>query len=164
MSYATQRYDGGNTAALRTVTDGSRNAGAIYGIDTFTITPAVTLTYGARYSRYDYLSDRSRVSPRVALTVVPANHLTISTPGASRGGFPAAVRHGYLAAAAAHLLAARSDATVDRRAHDARRGRGRARFRRRRHRDVPRLPPARRRSARHDVRRADAGRAGDRHR
>ena len=69
LSYATQRYDGGNTATLRTVTDGSRNAGAIYGIDTFTISPAVTLTYGARYSRYDYLSDRSLVSPRVALTL-----------------------------------------------------------------------------------------------
>ena len=28
LSYATQRYDGGNPAALRDVTDGSRNAGA----------------------------------------------------------------------------------------------------------------------------------------
>src|SRR5262249_18283407 len=36
LTYATQRYDGGNPAALRTVTDGSRNAGTIYGLDTFT--------------------------------------------------------------------------------------------------------------------------------
>ena len=39
LSYSTQRYDGGNFAALRDVTDGSRNAGAIYGFDTFSITP-----------------------------------------------------------------------------------------------------------------------------
>jgi TonB dependent receptor/Carboxypeptidase regulatory-like domain len=90
LSYATQRYDGGNTAALRTVTDGSRNAGAIYGIDTFTISPAVTLTYGARYSRYDYLSDRSLVSPRVALTLAPAEHLRINTLISSRAVAPGA--------------------------------------------------------------------------
>ena len=32
LSYSTQRYDGGNVAALRDVTDGSRNAGAIYAL------------------------------------------------------------------------------------------------------------------------------------
>ena len=90
LSYATQRYDGGNTAALRTVTDGSRNAGAIYGADAFTITPTVTLTYGARYSRYDYLSDRSLVSPRVALTLAPANRLRINTLISSRAVAPGA--------------------------------------------------------------------------
>jgi hypothetical protein len=90
LSYATQRYDGGNTAALRTVTDGSRNAGAIYGIDTFTISPSVTLTYGARYSRYDYLSDRSLVSPRVAVTLAPADHLRINTLISSRAVAPGA--------------------------------------------------------------------------
>ena len=37
MSYSTQRYDGGNPLALRDVTDGSRNAGTVYGFDTFTI-------------------------------------------------------------------------------------------------------------------------------
>ena len=41
LSYSTQRYDGGNFAALRDVTDGSRNAGAVYGFDTFAITPAL---------------------------------------------------------------------------------------------------------------------------
>src|SRR5262249_6986720 len=44
MSYATERYAGGNPSALRDVTDGSRNAGAIYGFDTISITPAVSLT------------------------------------------------------------------------------------------------------------------------
>ena len=79
LTYSTQRYDGGNFAALRGVTDGSRNAGAIYGFDTFSITPRITLTYGSRYARYDYLDDRSLLSPRVSLTVQPAEHFRVST-------------------------------------------------------------------------------------
>src|SRR5207247_559058 len=90
LSYATQRYDGGNPAALRTVTDGSRNAGAIYGVDTFTISPTVTLTYGARYARYDYLADRSLVSPRVALTLAPRTHFRINALLSSRAVAPGA--------------------------------------------------------------------------
>jgi hypothetical protein len=79
VSYSTQRYDGGNFAARRGVTDGSRNAGAIYGSDTFSITPGVTLTYGARNARYDYLEDRSLLSPRIAVTLQPAAHFRVST-------------------------------------------------------------------------------------
>jgi TonB-dependent receptor-like protein/carboxypeptidase family protein len=78
LSYATQRYDGGNPAALRDVTDGSRNAGAMYGFDTFTITPAIVLTYGARYARYDYLDGKSLISPRIAVSVSPAEHFRIN--------------------------------------------------------------------------------------
>jgi hypothetical protein len=78
LSYSTQRYDGGNPAALRDVTDGSRNAGALYGFDTFTITPGISLTYGGRYARYDYLADRGLISPRVALTVVPGEHVRLN--------------------------------------------------------------------------------------
>src|SRR5207247_662882 len=37
LSYSKQRYEGGNFAALRYATDGSRNAGALYGFDTFSI-------------------------------------------------------------------------------------------------------------------------------
>jgi hypothetical protein len=90
MSYATQRYGGGNPAALRDVTDGSRNAGTMYGFDTFAITPAVSLTYGAHYARYDYLADRSLISPRVALTLVPTEHLRINTLASSRAVAPGA--------------------------------------------------------------------------
>src|SRR5207302_1191014 len=57
-SYSMQRYDGGNIAALRSVTDGSRNAGVLYGFDTYSITPMLAVTYGGRYARYDYLDDR----------------------------------------------------------------------------------------------------------
>ena len=42
LSYSTQRYDGANFAALRNVTDGSRNVGTLHGFDTFAVTRAVT--------------------------------------------------------------------------------------------------------------------------
>ena len=90
LSYATQRYDGGNPAALRDVTDGSRNAGAIYGFDTFTVTPAIVLTYGARYARYDYLDGRTLISPRLALRVSPAEHFRINAIASHRAFAPGA--------------------------------------------------------------------------
>jgi hypothetical protein len=90
LSYSTQRYDGGNFAALHDVTDGSRNAGAIYAFDTFSVSPALTFTYGARYARYDYLEGGSLVSPRVALTVAPSDHFRVSTMLSSRATAPGA--------------------------------------------------------------------------
>jgi TonB dependent receptor-like, beta-barrel/Carboxypeptidase regulatory-like domain len=90
LSYATQRYDGGNPAALRDVTDGSRNAGEVYGFDTFTVAPALMLTYGSRYARYDYLDGKSLVSPRVGLTVSPSEHVRISTLLSRRASAPGA--------------------------------------------------------------------------
>jgi hypothetical protein len=90
LAYSTQRYEGGNFAALRDVTDGSRNAGSIYALDTFAITPLLTLSYGGRYSRYDYLDGRSLFSPRVTLTVAPAEHLRLGTTLSSRAVAPGA--------------------------------------------------------------------------
>jgi hypothetical protein len=90
LSYSAQRYGGGSLVAFRDVTDGSRNAGAIYGFDTFSISPMLTLTYGGRYARYDYLENRSLVSPRVALTVEPAEHFRVSTMLSSRAVAPGA--------------------------------------------------------------------------
>jgi len=78
MSYSTQRYDGGNFAALKSVTDGSRNVGTLHASDTLALTPRVLVTYGARYSRYDYLDSSSLVSPRVGLTLVPTEHFRIN--------------------------------------------------------------------------------------
>jgi hypothetical protein len=90
LSYSTQRYEGGNFAALRDVTDGSRNAGAVYGFDTFAISPLLTLTYGARYARYDYLDAGNLLSPRVALTIAPAKHFRVNTMVSSRAVAPGA--------------------------------------------------------------------------
>jgi hypothetical protein len=90
VSYSTQRYDGGNFAALRGVTDGSRNVGAIFGTDMFAITPAITLTYGARYAHYDYLDDRNLLSPRAVVTVQPIDHFRVSASVSRREVAPGA--------------------------------------------------------------------------
>ena len=79
MSYSTQRYDGGNQLALRDVSDGSRNAGTLYALDTFTISPALTVSYGGRYAQYDYLEHQTLISPRVGLTVSPVDRFRITT-------------------------------------------------------------------------------------
>ncbi len=90
LSYSTQRYDGGNFAALRNVTDGSRNVGTMHGFDTFAVNRAVILTYGADYARYDYLTDSSLLSPRVAATIMPADHLRITARLSRRSVAPGA--------------------------------------------------------------------------
>lgn len=90
LSYATQRYDGGNPAALRDVTDGSRNAGAVYGFDTWTISPALALTYGARYARYDYLESKGLISPRASFTVSAGDNVRVSTTASRRSIAPGA--------------------------------------------------------------------------
>jgi hypothetical protein len=90
MSYSTQRYDGGNPVVLRDVSDGSRNAGAVYAFDTFTITETLALTYGGRYAWYDYLDSRSLLSPRVEVTVTPARHLRVSAEMSRRSRAPGA--------------------------------------------------------------------------
>ncbi len=89
-SYSTQRYDGGNIAVLAEVTDGSRNAGSLFAFDTFAVTPRVTVSYGGRYARYDYLQERSLLSPRVALTVEPFAHLRVSGSLSRRAVAPGA--------------------------------------------------------------------------
>ncbi|HEV3140925.1 MAG TPA: TonB-dependent receptor, partial [Vicinamibacterales bacterium] len=86
-SYSAQRYDGGN---FRGVAAGSRNAGAVYGFDTYTVTPAITLTYGGRFAHYDYLEEGSVLSPRVAMTVSPVDRLRVSTLVSRRAVAPGA--------------------------------------------------------------------------
>jgi len=90
LAYSTQRYDGGNIAALRNVTDGSRNVGMLHGFDTFTVSRAVIVTYGADYARYDYLSGSSLLSPRIAATITPAEHLRVSARLSRRAAAPGA--------------------------------------------------------------------------
>jgi len=90
LSYSTQRYDGGNFAALRNVTDGSRNVGTMHGFDTFAVNRAIVLTYGADYARYDYLSESSLLSPRVTATIMPAEHVRLTARLSRRSLAPGA--------------------------------------------------------------------------
>jgi hypothetical protein len=90
VAYSTQRYEGGNPAALTSVKDGSRNAGSVYGFDTWTITPAIALTYGGRYARYDYLNSRSLFSSRLVLALSPTEHFRIAAEASRRALAPGA--------------------------------------------------------------------------
>jgi hypothetical protein len=71
MSYAMQRYFGGNADALAAMADGRRNAGEMYAFDRWAVTPRLDVTYGARYSRYDYLDHETLFSPKASVTVMP---------------------------------------------------------------------------------------------
>jgi hypothetical protein len=71
LSYGMQRYLGGNADALAATTDGSRNVGAVYAYDNWTLNPHLGIGYGAKYARYDYLADRALISPRLSVTVKP---------------------------------------------------------------------------------------------
>jgi hypothetical protein len=77
VSYSAQRYRGGNPLALRGVADVTRNASTVHGFDTFSLNPAVSVTYGARYARYDYLERRALLSPRVELLLIPADRTRV---------------------------------------------------------------------------------------
>jgi len=71
LSYGTQTYKGGNTAAVPTLAGGSRSVGAVYGFDNWTVSDAVDLTYGARWARYDYVDRPNLLSPRIGVRVSP---------------------------------------------------------------------------------------------
>ncbi len=90
MSYSTQRYGGGNPLALREMTDGNRNAGTVYGFETFTVTPSLAVTYGARYARYDYLEHRALFSPRAEVSLKPLDDTRLSVALSSRADAPGA--------------------------------------------------------------------------
>lgn len=92
LSYGMQRYLGGNADALAAMTDGSRNVGSLYAYDTWTTSPQLVVSYGAKYARYDYLGDRALVSPRasVRVTPLPSDTLAVSLTVARREIAPGA--------------------------------------------------------------------------
>jgi Carboxypeptidase regulatory-like domain len=90
MSYSTQRYDDGSPVSRNGFADLARSAGTVFGFDSFSLSPAVTLTYGTSYSRYDYLDDRDLLSPRVELTLSTAANFRISAEASRRALAPGA--------------------------------------------------------------------------
>jgi hypothetical protein len=69
LAYSTQRYDGGNAAALGAIRESARNVGSVYGYDEWTVSPRLVLGYGTGYARYDYLGGPGVWSPRFSITV-----------------------------------------------------------------------------------------------
>jgi TonB dependent receptor-like, beta-barrel/Carboxypeptidase regulatory-like domain len=90
LSYSTQRYDGGNPEALRAVTDGSRNAGMVSANDIYRASDRLSISYGGRYSHYDYLDGRTLVSPHVRLAFVPADRFRVTALLSRRAVAPGA--------------------------------------------------------------------------
>lgn len=84
VSYSTQQYaktrpvllPGGSTVSP--LNDDARNVGEIYGRDRWTVSPTLALEYGARYARYDYLRQRSLLSPRLGMTLTPYRNTFIT--------------------------------------------------------------------------------------
>ena len=73
VSYSTQQYQNAiaRPVSLPSVADETRNVGEIYGSDRWTLSPTFALDYGARYAHYDYLRNRSLLSPRLGFTLTP---------------------------------------------------------------------------------------------
>jgi outer membrane receptor protein involved in Fe transport len=90
MLYSMQRYDGGNPAALVAITDGSRNAGEVFAYDRWTLRRGVTLHYGARYARYDYLQDDALFSPRIGVILGPSEGVRLRVTASRRELAPGA--------------------------------------------------------------------------
>lgn len=90
LLYSMQRYQAGNPAALAAVADGHRSAAAVYAYDRWALRPGVTLHYGARYARYDYLQDGGLFSPRVGVTVSPTDVLRLRFAASRRELAPGA--------------------------------------------------------------------------
>ncbi|HYE87490.1 MAG TPA: TonB-dependent receptor [Vicinamibacterales bacterium] len=73
MSYSLQRYEGGNTAALGSLTDTARNVGSVFAYDEWQVSRYISVGYGANYARYDYLEGKNAdlFSPRFSATFSP---------------------------------------------------------------------------------------------
>jgi hypothetical protein len=84
LSYSTQEYQGGNPLALAAVSDGSRNVGEVYALDRWTVAPGLSVEYGGRYARYDYLAQPGLFSPRAGLTLEPTDKTRVTAVLAQR--------------------------------------------------------------------------------
>ena len=82
MSYAMQRYLGGNADALAAMAEGRRNADEMSAYDTWTLAPRLNVSYGARYARYDYLAHETLFSPKASVIVNPFSDASLRLRGA----------------------------------------------------------------------------------
>jgi carboxypeptidase family protein/TonB-dependent receptor-like protein len=80
VSYSTQQYQGGNPGALFGVGSGSRSVGEVFGDDRWRLSSNLSLDYGARYGRYDYLRQNGLLSPHAGITVKAFDntHVTVA--------------------------------------------------------------------------------------
>lgn len=86
ITYSTQQYDSenGRPTLVAPVADSSRSVGELFGADRWTIVPGITLDYGARYARYDYLTQHSLLSPHLGIILTPMNRTHVTAAVAQR--------------------------------------------------------------------------------
>jgi hypothetical protein len=85
-SYSTQRTTSANPLGppgLERTALAGRAAGTLYGVGQVVLSRRLTVDYGARYSRYDYLAGAGLFSPSVMVTLVPFDRFRVRA-GASR--------------------------------------------------------------------------------
>lgn len=94
LSYAMQRYQGGNADALAATRDGGRNVGTIYAYDTWTLNERISVRYGTNIAKYDYLDDEQRMlmSPQASVILQPlaADSLRLRATASHRESAPGA--------------------------------------------------------------------------
>jgi hypothetical protein len=72
ITYSAQRYDRSSTLGVPGMSAGSRSVGMIHGSDEWTLSPNLSVGYGLTYSWQDYLSGNGLLSPRLSVTLRPA--------------------------------------------------------------------------------------------
>lgn len=92
LSYASQRYQGGNAESLMAMRNDSRNVGEIYAEDSWDIVPRFTLSTGGRYASYDYLADRFLLGGRLSMAyqLMPDDPFRLRVTGAHKEMAPGA--------------------------------------------------------------------------
>jgi hypothetical protein len=89
VSYSSQGHITRQGAALAVPTTDVRNVGGMYGFDLWRIRPGLTLDYGVRFDRYDYVASRF-VSPRAGARVALFKDMHLITVASSRTVAPGA--------------------------------------------------------------------------
>ncbi len=86
VTYSTQRINATDPFALGVIGTVSRSVGRAYGLDEWVVSKRVTVGYGLSYMWQDYVRADRLLSPRLSLSVAPANGLRVRAV-ASRSSF-----------------------------------------------------------------------------
>jgi hypothetical protein len=90
MAYSLQRYQGATLAALAAIPENDRHVGSIFLQDEWSLSPAITLSYGGAVARYDYLDEQALLSGRVMASYAPADtwraYASVSREAVAPGG------------------------------------------------------------------------------
>lgn len=90
MTYAAQRYDGGNPLALVAMGEAARTVGAVHAFDRWTVSRTLDIRGGASIARYGYLERSPLFSPSIEVRWVPAPRSAIRGRAAQRMTAPGA--------------------------------------------------------------------------